>query len=431
MRRFVVIVATVALILAAVYLVSLNSAQTEFRFTPTWVVAFPLGGIVIGAFLSGATVVLLAVALQASQRAVSMWRQTRQRRQREQYDELQERGGALMWEGDPKQARALLEKALRRRPESASAVLALASSYRATGETRRAVDLLIAAATKHHSTNPEVLLALAEAQGEAGERGAQLETLERLRALHPRAPLVLGRLRSAYADAGRWPEAASAQEVFLAESRDPAHLTREQERLLAFRYQTALQIAEPIERARALAALSERRLAPVPVAVSLGDAQLAGNEPNQAWDTWERALRATPRTVLVERLSQLAQEPKRQDRLCSLLGKLRAEEANLDHARLYAAQIQLMAGRVSEAGNELDAIAAEDGPSLLHRLRAEVLHKRGQTDQALSAYGQAGRGVPLEHRCRSCSRASEVWLGYCPSCAAWDSFRSTVEIARG
>ncbi len=431
MRRFVAIVTSVLLVALSAYVVSSNREPAEFHFTPDVFVRFPLGGIVIGAFLCGAVLVLAAVGLQAGRRAIFNWRQTRQRRRREQFDQWQERGAALLWAGDPKQGQALLEKALRRQPDNSAALLALANSYRAAGDSRRALELLAEAAAKQHRTNPDILFSLAETHHELGDRAGELNALERLRALHPRARLVLTRLRDAYVAAGRWSDAVAVQETLVADSRDTTIAGREQERLLALRYQAALQISETAERAKALAGLSERRLPAVPVAVSLGDAQLEGDDAERAWDTWERALRATPRTVLLERLAQIAREPKRQDRLCNLIAKLRAEDANLDQARLFAAQTHLLAGRVSEAERELEAIAATDGaPSLLHRLRAEVLQKRGHTEQALITYAQIGRGGLFEHRCRVCGRASDVWIGYCPTCDSWDSYRSTVEIAR-
>lgn len=432
MRRALFVIASVALVSAVVYLVAINLTQTEFRFTQAMVITFPLGGIVVGAFLLGAVAVLGLVGIQSGRRALSSWRQTRQRRRREQFEAWQERGDALMWAGDPRQARVLLEKALRRRPDDPEAVLALAESYRATGEVRRALDLLSAAAIKYHSTRPQVLLALAEVQRTAGERGAQLETLERVRALHPRAPQVLAILRAAYCDAGRWPEAVSAQEVLIAETTDGAQLLREQERMLALRYQAALQIGDARDRAQALTALTERRLAPLPVAVSLGDAQLTAGDADQAWDTWERALRATPRTVLVERLIQLAAEPRRQDRLTQVLGKLRPDDTHMAAVHLFAARIHLIAGRITEASRELDGATGSDvAGAVAKRLRAEVLHKRGMAEQALQLYAecnQAGEGV--EHRCRTCGRASDGWVGYCPSCNSWDSYRSTIEIGR-
>lgn len=432
MKRALTIVAAIALIAAVAFFVALNRTSAEFFYAPEKSLEAPLGGLVVAAFLAGVVVAFAAAAVVSTRHALTLWRQRRQHRRREQFDLWQQRAGALMWEGDSKQARALFEKATRRDPRNAAAVVALAASYQVTGEDRRALQLLSDSVKRHHSANPDVLFALEQVQANLGERAARLETLERLRALHPRAPRVLRDLRDAYIAAGRWSEAISAQEGIVAEIRDSERTAREQEKLLALRYQAALAVEDPRGRATALAALAERRTTPTPVAISLGDAFVDARDHEQAWSTWERALRTAPRTVIVERLTPLATDPRRQDRLSSLLGRLRQDDANLEHVKLLSAQAHLQAGRVAEAARDLEAIDPTHASSVLYfALRGETFQRRGQVDQALDAYARCLEAKPLEHRCRDCGRASDAWVGFCVSCGAWDSYRSTVEISRG
>ena len=197
MKRILGVVGAVAFVCAALYLVWANYSVTEFVLTPDLTFSFPLGGLMVGAFLAGAMAVFVVMLLQGASYALSNWRQTRQRRQREKIDTWEERGEQLTWQGDAKQGRSLLEKAWRKRPDSTYAVLSLAASYAATGETRREQQFLLEATSKTHHTNPDVLLALAESHAVNGDDAAALEVLERLRALHPRAPRVLSAVRDA------------------------------------------------------------------------------------------------------------------------------------------------------------------------------------------------------------------------------------------
>src|ERR1043166_1375640 len=174
MKRAPAIIVSVAMVCVVAYLSWLNPTRVDFRLSTTYAVHdAPLAALLVFAFVVGVVLVLAVGTIQAGRRAVTAWRQGRQQRRSERIDDWQERGEQLVWSGDTHQGRSLLQKAWQRRPETAHAVLALASSYRDTGELQRPRQLLADAANQHH-TNPGVLLALAETHRLAGERTASI-----------------------------------------------------------------------------------------------------------------------------------------------------------------------------------------------------------------------------------------------------------------
>lgn len=430
MKRFLLIVVGLALVCAVIYLVSTNGTVTDFQLTPNLTISYSLGGLMVASFLTGAVTVLVAVMLQAGGRAILGWRQTRRERTHQRFVQMEERGEQLMWQGESRQGRALLEKAWRREPDNAYAVLALAASYRATGESARERQFLTEAANHHHHTNPDVLLALAQAHAYAGERQQAIEVLERLRALHPRAPRVLAALRDAYLAVGRWNDAVGPQEALVAETRDPKQAAKERDVLTTMRYQASLAIEDPQRRVAALEALADRRSLAVPVAVSLGDALLEAGRADDAAGVWERALKATPQTVFVERLAQRAADQTARNRLCTTLRRLKPDTVDTDRVRLFIADMQLTDDRVSEAAEEIAVIeSASDAGPWLARIRGEIHRRRGELQAAVEAFAEAVAN-PFGYVCRSCGRASESWSGVCPSCRSWDSQRARTEISR-
>jgi len=431
MKRFLLIVVGLALLSAVIYLVSTNGTVTEFQLTPNLTVAYSLGGLMVASFLFGAVTVLIAVMIQAGGRAILGWRQQRRERNNLRFVQMEERGEQLMWQGDAKHGRALLEKAYRRQPTNAYAVLALAASYRATGESARERQFLSDAAAQHHHTNPDILLALAHAHAYAGDRAQSIEVLERLRALHPRAPRVLAALRDAYVGAGRWHDAVGPQEGLVAETRDPDQAIKERDVLTTMRYQASLSLEDPAQRIAAMEALADRRSLSVPVAVSLGDALLEAGRGDEAYGVWERALRATPQTVFVARLAKLANDQAARNRLCTVLRRLRPDGVDMDRVRLLVAEQLLVDDMVSEAAEEIIAVASpNDAGPLFDRIRGEVHRRRGELQQAVEIFAQA-KGDPYGYRCRECGRAADQWAGVCPSCKSWNSYRARTEIARG
>lgn len=428
MKRVLAVVGAAVFACLVVYLVSVNLTVTEFRLTPNLTVSFPLGGLMVGSFLAGAMLIFALAMVQTARRAVMTWRQTRQRRKRERIDTWEERGEQLMWQGDAKQGRALLEKAWRNEPTNTYAVLALAASYEATGELRREQQFLLEATAKAHHTNPDVLLALARAHAAVGDSAASLEVLERLRALHPRAPRVLAALRDAYLAAGRWQDTVPPQETLVAELRDPEQAAREQERLNILRYQASLGIEDPVARIAALDALMERRTTMVPVAVSLGDALVDAQRIDEAVAVWERGLRGKPRSVFVQRLADLATETKHRDRLAGVLHKLRGDAVHADNVRLLAAHLQLLSDRIPEASKEIELVREPgSAPPFFHHVRGEILRRRGQLEEAASELARA-TSSPWMYSCGKCGHAGADCEGRCPACGAWDSHRAAVEI---
>ncbi len=426
MKRAAAILLGIGLICGLIYLSWLNPTPVEFRLASGWVIQGYVGALMVAAFTAGASFILVFASIGAARRAIVGWRSDRRRRKNRRIDEWEERGEQLIWQGDVPRGRALLQKAFQRRPQDARPVLALAASYHDTGELHRARGVLYDAATQHH-TDPEVLYALADVHRTTGETGPYLETLERLRALYPHAPRALRALRDAYEVAGRWQEAMTLQETLAGEVRDPEGVARERQRLLALRYQVALENGDPKTRLRALEALADGRAPALPLMVSVGDALVATGQVDEASILWERALRSNPRSVLVERLARIATETKHRERLRAVLRKLRADQVQADALHLVTAKSFVDDGDVEAAAKELEAVATTGRVATLwHRLWAQVHHKRGQLEQALaSAFRIEDRD---QHRCRSCGHASDEWVGYCPACHDWDSYRAAVEI---
>lgn len=430
MKRVLLILAGLALVCAVIYLVATNGAVTDFQLTPTITLSYSLGALMVASFLCGAVTVLIAVMVQAGGRALLGWRDQRRERNFQRFQQMEERGEQLMWQGDARQGRALLEKAYKRQPDSAYAVLALAASYRATGEVARERQFLRDAANAHHHTNPDVLIALAEAHRHAGDRNAALEVLERLRALHPRAPRVLSALRDAYIECGRWHEAIAPQETLVSETRDANQANKERELLTIVRYQDGLAAEDANARVTALEGLAERRSLALPVAVSLGDALVAAGRTDEAVAVWDRALRATPQTVLVERLARIATDAAARGRISAALRRLKADQCQMDHVRLHLAHLHLQDNQVNEASDDLRAIEGTTAaPGFLHRVRAELHRQRGEVEQAMVEFAQAD-GTAYSYQCRSCGRGRREWSGVCPSCRSWNSLRAIVEIGK-
>lgn len=426
MKRIVIFGAGVLLIAAFVAVIVLNPGEVDFR--PTHIHSFRpmLGVLLIVAFSTGAVLALFGGSLRSVSAGLSNWRARRAARQATQAGEWHRSGEQLAWEGEIDRSRMLLKKAWKRQPGNGAAALALASSYMDTGEYAAAHQVL-AAAVEQDANDPDVRYALGEALRRRGEHGEAIRMLETVRVQHPRAPRVLISLRELYRETRRWKEAADVQAIYLQTLPTEAQ-AGERERLVQFRYQAALALPDVDARVAALDAVVQSDRAFVPALVSLGDALLQQGRADEAQKLWEKAFKSHPRLVFVERL--IAHDGGvTPHRGVTLLGKYR-EQLDADSTHLLQARVALADGDLERASSELTAVSKQDNPTV-QRTWAEILHRRGQHEEAWTAICNAADHLGAaagDHHCIVCGRFSEMWLGYCEGCDGWDTYRSGAEL---
>jgi lipopolysaccharide biosynthesis regulator YciM/uncharacterized integral membrane protein len=423
MKRGLLVLGGIALVAIFALLIALNPGEVEFH--PTHLHSFRpmLGVLLILTFCAGGALVLLGGGMRQLSLRLSDWRTRRSARAAAQAANWHQEGEAAGWAGELERSRSLMRKAWRRQAANSAAALALASSYMDTGEYPAAQEVL-QAALEEDPNDADLRYALGETLRRRGETFEAIRMLETLRVRFPRAPRVLISLRELYRDAERWREAADVQAAY-GESLPAAARGGEQTRLVELRYQAALAVADPGERVAALDAVVQLDRGFVPALVSLGDALAESGRVDEAMKLWEKALRAQPRLVLVERMLAHERSAREHERILALLGKY-WNDLDGDGARLLLARTALASGALDTAERELRAIGKQDAPTV-QRAWAELHHQRGDHAAAWTALsGAADRlgAVAADHRCSVCGRASEAWVGYCGGCGRWDTYRA-------
>ncbi|MGD9762924.1 MAG: tetratricopeptide repeat protein [Candidatus Binatia bacterium] len=424
MKRVLLALGGIALVALLAVVVALNPVPVDFRATPTLTIRPMLGVLLIITFCAGAAAVLLGGALRHM--ALALWtrRTRRDARAAAQAANWHEEGESAAWRGEMERSRALLRKAWQRQPGNGAAALALASSYLDTGEYAAAQEVL-QAALEENPDDPDLRYALGEALRRRGALAEAIRTLEGLRARYPGAPRVLISLRELYREAERWQDAADVQAVYVDRLAASAR-AEEHQRLVAFRYQVALELQDPTARVAALDALLQEARDFVPAAVSLGDALTAAGRGEEARKVWEKTLRSHPRLVLLERLLAADASGRTHERALALVGK--QVDMQGDGAHLLLAREALAADDLETAERELRAVTTQDAPTVL-RVWAELYERRGDHGAAWSALARAADelgAAAADHRCTACGRRSETWVGYCRGCGEFDSYRAVI-----
>jgi lipopolysaccharide biosynthesis regulator YciM len=428
MKRLLLFVGAILLVVVFGAEVFLNPTEVEFHPTHTQTFRPMLGLLLIFTFSAGALVAVLGGSLRNLGSTLSGWRGRRKARVVEQAGEWHRTGEALAWGGDLERSRTLLKKAWQHHPGNAAAALALAASYMDTGEFADAEQVLRTALARH-TDDPDLRYALGEVLRRRGETDEAIRMLEAVRVRHPRAPRVLISLRDLYRESARWKEAADVQAAYL-QTVPTDGRPAEDQRLIQFRYQAALALPDADARLDALDAVVRSDRTFVPGLVSLGDALVVQGRGEEAMRVWEKAFKAQPRLVFIERM--LAQDSALHTRRAVTLLNRYSDRLDADSVHILLARIALAGGDLDRATAELKAVH-QPASSTVDRLRAEILHRRGDHQRAWDALRHAADQLgasAADHRCIVCGRVSDAWTGYCLGCERWDTYRSGAETPR-
>jgi lipopolysaccharide biosynthesis regulator YciM/uncharacterized integral membrane protein len=418
--RWLLAVAALVLALGAGYIAFLNPARVTVHLTPERTVETPLAAALLAAFALGALLVGVASAVRAGARGWRSWRASRHARRVARATDSTARARRLVWAGDWAQARAELARA---HGEPDAERLALqAEVLLHEGDPVQARTLLERAVARL-GDDPRLLDLLADAAERTGDRGSAAAMLERARIALPSAPRLAHRLRDVHARAGRWSDALAVQTGAMLAVRDPEKLAEEREALCGLRYQAALATSDPRQAARQMLALAREHPEFVPAWVSAGDLLAAAGRSLPARRVWERGARHQPAAVLLERLE--AHNVERPERTARVLRRLQRRHPDAPAIRFQHVRHLLTHGALDRANEELSSLPASAASHpLAHALWGELHQRRGNVTLAAETMARAlapETGLVPPYRCSACGRPAASWEARCPACGRWNT----------
>ncbi len=337
----------------------------------------PLMALVVGAFLAGACLALIAVLFRDLGRSFRDYRRARQTRRARH---LQALGSEMR----------------------ADALLTLAEDYRRVGRVEDALATYreVVQREKDHVT---ALRAIRELTASAGRWEEALEAQQRLSALAgPEArPAEFGWLAGIHYEIGK----TRLAEGNLAEAR--RHFTE--------------------------ALRADRTF--LPAVLALGDAWERAGDRREAIRTWKRAAEVTPAPVLLRRLEQ-AYRAEGRPALMIALYREALDRAPQDLALAFAlGRVYFELEMLDEAAEQFQK-AEVRVPDLapLHAFLGAIYERRGQAAEAFEEYRRALRlaqGFDWRHRCAACGAAHTHWQERCPRCGRWNTSASSPEAGPG
>jgi len=416
LRRILAFIAFVALVAAVSALVYFNPVDSSFRYSPDREISLPLGVLMLAAGVAGMLVMFLLMLLREGRHAVHEWRIQRGIRTAERTATLRGEARSLSLAGDYARARSLFTKATKIRNPDVGDLIDYAGTYLLEGNPREAKRIL-ENAQKDFGNDPLLLSELARAARIAGDDAAAVSALERALAVYPRSAKLLAALRDVLIDSGAWSRAAEVQERVAQLKPDDA---TERNRLRGTRYEAALRLQRD-ERSAALGALVASDEEFVPAILERARTLVETGDSARAIKVLDKAVRRRPHAALLDEIERLCAGDDTA-RVAKLYGKIVDASPSASVLRARAARYLIACGRSEQAAELLRAVASDSAPPSLDAARASLLDARGQPNEALQAYKKlADRSANLlaPWRCNGCRAISTQWTARCATCNAW------------
>ena len=409
------------------YLASLNTARVRVTLAADRAWDVPLAALVVGAFLVGATLVLILGLVRDLSRSYRARQREQEARRAEGLEELYHEGVEAQLSGRAADAAQAYEEVLRREPDHAPSHTRLGELARERGDLRAALvhDLH---ALRSDEERPELTMVVAEGYRRTGRPDEAAALLEGLISRERGHLDALRALRDLRVNEGRWARAREVQERIVALGGGDRR--REQATLAGIQY----------EQGRAL--LAEGHLQPaigrfrealrsqadfLPAAVALGEAHLKAGDSREAVRVWERAVETQPSLPLLTRLEHVFRDEGRPTRMIALYQEASARAPESVPLAFALGRMYFDLAMLDEAADQFQKIEvrAPDLPGL-HAFLGAIFERHGQTTEAFEEYRRAlalAGAFDWPHRCSACEAEHATWLDRCPSCRNWNTSR--------
>jgi predicted Zn-dependent protease/uncharacterized integral membrane protein len=412
-------------LLSFLYVWGLNPQDVTVFLFPGRSVTYPAALVVVGSVVIGLVLGYLAHLYSTVSHMLKHWQRDRAEKRAREVAAIYREGVGRLLSGDLKKAHSLLQKALERDPSRVDTYIALANVFLQEGDPLEGVNLL----RKARNIEPkslEVLFKMAAAYEEMSQEEEAVQAYQGILALDGENRKALRSLRDLHVKHGRWREALELQKRICKAAAGTRRLEAEKEKLLYLRYEAARLDLEQGQAEPARAELKEIvKETPqfVPAWVSLGDAQRALRQPEEASRVWREGYLALGRSIFLSRLEDLYVEQEDPSTLLFFYRSTLLERGDDLMFRLFYGKLCLRLEMVDEALEQLYAVESSgvDFPQL-HALLAEAHRRRNRFDESISEYKKAlgiSTRLRLDYVCDVCGETFPDWQSRCNECGAW------------
>jgi len=432
MHTKVILIVVILILIGFFYLHTQNPSMVNYTVSPGQIYEAPATALVFAGFLAGIVIAALNSLAGDLRRALRGIRERRERKVVATADEAYRRGLDAMNHGDNAQARGLIERAIKAKPNEAGMIQALAETYIRENKAKEGLKILESGLV----SNPDsvvLLNAVAACAFDAGEVRRAAKALEGVVELDPKNLSALRRLREIRVKDRSWGEAAALQKNIADCVRDEASTRREKRLLAGLLFEAAVSYLEDGRLADSVGKVKEVLkidMAFMPAHMLLGEAIYRQGNTAGAIKVWEKAYGRYPASEpLLLKLEDAFIRAAEPDRILDKYKREISSRPNNVNLRLLLARLYLRLEMVDAAIESLERITQEAEDAYYPKiLLAEAYLRRKQPLKSAQLFQKAlviDRDKDKEFyppfECASCRFEASSWEPRCPACGEWNT----------
>jgi lipopolysaccharide biosynthesis regulator YciM len=329
-------------------------------------------------------------------------------------------------------ARDALGEILKEDPEHIDALLRLGDISLNNGDYQTAFEYY----KKAKDINPKNLQALfsTETVLEKMQRHDDaLKYLEEILDIDSGNLTALHRKRTILEKKERWDDLLSLQKTIFKLEHNESDKQKEAHRISGYRYEYArasLENGELEKAEKSFRTILKMDSAFIPAYLGIAEIMLTKGETEEAINFLEKAYGQLQSIIILARIEDLLINVGEPGRLIRFYKNAIAKNQQDNGLKFLLGKLYYRLEMVDDAIEILDSIDSNvfSIPEM-HSLKGELYMKRNNTQKALDEFRMAcgiKRPFIIQYCCSNCSFRSEDWLGRCPKCTEWNTYRLDV-----
>lgn len=428
MHTKIILVAVIIILIGFFYLHTQNPAVVNYVVYPGDNYEVPSTMLVFVGFFAGIVIAVLNSVIVDIRRAMRKMREDREKKVVAASDDTYRRGVEAMNHGNNAEARGLIERAIKARPNDAGMIISLAETYIRENKPKEGLKILEGGLV---STPDSVVLlnAVASCASDAGESRRAAKALESVVELDPKNLSALRKLREVRVKDKSWSEAAGLQKNIADCVSDEASKRKEKRLLAGLLFEAAVSYLEDGRLADSVGKVKEVLkidMGFMPAHMLLGEAIYRQGNLAGAIKVWEKAYGRYPASEpLLLKLEDVYIRAAEPDKILDKYKHEISSRPNNANMRLLLARLYLRLEMVDAAIDALERICQESDDAFYPRiLLAEAYLRRKQPARAAQLFQKAlviDKDFNPPFECATCRFEAPSWEPRCPSCGEWNT----------
>jgi lipopolysaccharide biosynthesis regulator YciM len=377
----------------------------------------------------GFFITLMLFAIRDTKKFIDNWQFQKKQKQEVKVQELYSKALNSLLSHNTEEANAALEGILVEKPGHINALLRLGDISSSEHDFLKANNFY----QKARNINPkslEALFALENLMEKTTRWSEALKYIDEILDIDYYNLTAMYRKRDIFEKQGRWDELIYLQKAILKHEHNEKDKQRENKNLIGYKYEYGRYSLENNQMEKAKKAFKTvLRLEKdfIPASLGIAEVMLREGESEEAVNLLEKAYEHTSSKIILARLEDLLISLGEPARLIRIYKNSISQNPDDWETKFFLGKLFYRLEMIDDAFEILTGLdtGGTSNPEL-HQLVGNLYMRRNQPENAVNEFIKVvdyQSSMRLQYCCNDCGHASKEWIGRCPECRLWSTYR--------